>query len=159
MVRTHDSEVRWLGVAEQEAWRAYINGSQRLAARLEVGLKAHGASHDDYRILVLLSGAPDDRLRMADLADQSIESRSRLSHHIGRLEARGLVARQSCPSDGRGQFAVLLPEGRALIEAIAPHHVAGVRAWFVDLLTSDELAVIGPAFARIDAALTAEANR
>ncbi|MGI8711429.1 MAG: MarR family winged helix-turn-helix transcriptional regulator [Acidimicrobiales bacterium] len=152
------AETRWLGTAEQAAWRGYINGSQRLSARLEQDLKVHGTTHDDYRILVLLSEAPDDRLRMAELAELSVESRSRLSHHVARLERRGLVARQSCPSDGRGQFAVLLPAGRHLIEAVAPHHVEGVRAWFLDHLEPDEMAVIGTAFARIDAALCARAD-
>ena len=122
-----DAAVRWLTDQEQRAWRAYINGTRRLLDRLERDLKVHGLSHDDYGVLVALSESEGGRLRMAELADQSVESRSRLSHHIGRMEAAGLVRREQCPNDRRGFFAVLTPEGRALMEETAPHHVAGVR--------------------------------
>ncbi len=143
----------WLSDTEQQAWRRFISGAHRLFERLDQDLKALGLNHDDYGVLVHLSEADDDRLRMADLADLSVESRSRLSHHIGRLEARGLVARQSCPEDRRGSFAVLTPEGRALIERVAPTHVAGVRRWFIDQLTPDELETVAGVFTRIDEAL------
>ena len=149
-----EAPVRWLTEAEQEAWRGFITGARRLLDRLDTDLKAQGLTHDDYGVLVALSEAPDDRMRMAELADRSVESRSRLSHHVGRLESRGLVERQTCPEDGRGAFAVLTPDGREAIEALAPHHVAGVRRWFVDQLTPAELEVIGGAFRRIDAAIS-----
>lgn len=126
--------------------------------RLEQDLKVHGLAHDDYGLLVALSEAPDDRLRMADLADRLVESRSRLSHHIGRLEARGLVTREACPSDKRGLFAVLTQQGRSLIEETAPHHVTGVRDWFLDQVTPPELAAIASAFGRIDAVLGRSAD-
>jgi DNA-binding MarR family transcriptional regulator len=146
--------VRWLTEAEQSAWRAFIAGSRRLLDRLDADLKAQGLNHDDYGVLVALSESEGDRLRMAELADLSVESRSRLSHHIGRLESRGLVARETCPDDRRGTWAVLTPEGRATIEAVAPHHVAGVRAHFLDQLTPDELSVMATVFRRIDGALS-----
>lgn len=153
MDATPIDEVRWLSDTEQEAWRHFISGIRRLMERLDVDLKAHGLNHDDYGVLVALSEADDDRMRMAELADRAVQSRSRLSHHIGRLESRGLVSRQSCPEDRRGAFAVLTPEGRATIEAVAPFHVAGVREHFLGHLSPDELAVVGAAFGRIDAAL------
>jgi DNA-binding MarR family transcriptional regulator len=143
----------WLSAGEQEAWRSFINGARRLIDRLEQELKAQGVSHDDYGVLVVLSEAPDDRLRMAELADESVQSRSRLSHHIGRLESRGLVRRESCPDDRRGSNAVLTDEGRQLIERIAPHHVTGVRRWFLDHVEPDELEVLRQVFRRIDDAL------
>ncbi|MCU1498200.1 MAG: MarR family transcriptional regulator [Acidimicrobiales bacterium] len=146
------SPVRWLSPDEQAGWRNFISGSRRLLDRLERDLKDHGLSHDDYGVLVALSEADGGRLRMADLADLSVESRSRLSHHIGRMEAKGLVKRESCPDDRRGLFAVLTDEGRALMAETAPHHVAGVRAHFLDQLQGDELAVISEAFRRIDEA-------
>lgn len=146
----------WLDPVEQTAWRSFIAGSRRLLERLDQDLKAQGVTHDDYGVLVALSESNDDRLRMSELAATSVESRSRLSHHVGRLEARGLVRRESCPGDRRGLFAVLTPDGRRLIEAIAPHHVAGVRTWFLDHVTPEELAMIASAFARIDAALVGD---
>ena len=150
----HPAEaVRWLDADEQRAWRSFVSGSRRLFERLDQDLKAQGLNHDDYGVLVALSESDDDRLRMAELANTSVESRSRLSHHIGRLEARGLVLRESCPNDRRGLFAVLTPTGRALIEQVAPHHVAGVRTWLLDLLTAQELEVVGRAFAKVDEAL------
>jgi DNA-binding MarR family transcriptional regulator len=145
--------VRWLTDTEQAAWRAYITGSRRLLERLDADLKAQGLTHDDYGVLVALSESDGDRLRMAELADVSVESRSRLSHHIGRLETRGLVARETCPDDRRGTWAVLTPEGRATIERLAPHHVAGVREHFLDQITPEELAVLATVFRRIDGAL------
>ena len=148
--------VRWLTDSEQQAWRSFINGARRLMDRLERDLKTHGISHDDYGVLVALSESEGGRLRMAELADQSVESRSRLSHHIGRMEKRGLVTRESCPGDRRGFFAVLTDEGRVLMEETAPHHVAGVRAHFLDQLEPGELAVIATAFARMDEAFGPE---
>lgn len=147
------TSVRWLTDTEQAAWRAYVTGSRRLVERLDADLKAQGLNHDDYGVLVALSESDGDRLRMAELADLSVESRSRLSHHIGRLETRGLVARETCPEDRRGTWAVLTPEGRATIEQLAPHHVTGVREHFLDQITPEELAVIATVFRRIDGAL------
>jgi DNA-binding MarR family transcriptional regulator len=151
-----DPGAPWLTATEQEAWRAFVNGARRLMDRLEQDLKALGISHDDYAVLVVLSEAPDDRLRMAELADESVQSRSRMSHHIGRLESRGLVRRESCPDDRRGFNAILTDEGRALIEATAPHHVTGVRRWFLDQVEPDELEVVRRVFRRIDDALGPE---
>lgn len=148
--------VRWLSDAEQRAWRDFVNGARRLLDRLDHDLKAHGLTHDDYGVLVTLSEAADDRVRMAELADQSVQSRSRLSHHVGRLEARGLVRREACPNDRRGFFAVLTPKGRALLEATAPHHVTSVRTWFLDQVSTEELHVLARVFARIDVALGPE---
>ncbi|MEZ5203199.1 MAG: MarR family transcriptional regulator [Acidimicrobiales bacterium] len=145
--------VPWLDEAEQDAWRAFITGSRRLLERLDQDLKALGLNHDDYGVLVALSESAGDRMRMAELAEVSVESRSRLSHHIGRLEARGLVTRETCPTDRRGTWAVLTPEGREMIEALAPHHVAGVRRYLLDQVSAEELTVLGSVFARIDLAL------
>lgn len=146
--------VRWLSEDEQQAWRSFVTGTRRLLDRLERDLKTHGISHDDYGVLVALSEAEGGRLRMAELADQSVESRSRLSHHIGRMEAKGLVRRESCPGDRRGFFAVITDAGRALMAETAPHHVAGVRAYFLDQVEPDELAVMARAFARMDEAIS-----
>jgi DNA-binding MarR family transcriptional regulator len=145
----------WLDAHEQEAWRAYIVGTRQLLQQLDRDHKAAGVTPDDYSVLVALSESPDDRLRMSELAGVAVESRSRLTHHIGRLEAKGLVRREACEVDKRGLNAVLTPKGRRLIESAAPHHVTAVRSWFLDALEPDELDVIGRAFARIGARLDA----
>lgn len=144
------SDTEWLDDTEQLAWRSFLNGARRLMGRLDAELKASGIGHDDYGVLVLLSEAPGDRMRMSDLADGVVESRSRLSHHIGRMEARGLVVREACPDDRRGSWAVLTANGRALMERVAPHHVTGVRRWFLDPISAEQLATISDAFAAID---------
>jgi DNA-binding MarR family transcriptional regulator len=144
------ADVSWLTATEQSAWRAFLTGSRRLIEALDADLKAQGLTHDDYGVLVALSESEGGRLRMAELADLSVESRSRLSHHIGRLEARGLVARETCPDDRRGTWAVLTAEGRTTIEAVAPHHVAGVREYFLDKVSAEELATIATAFTRVN---------
>jgi DNA-binding MarR family transcriptional regulator len=140
---TSESHIPWLTAEEQRAWRTFITADRWLFELLDRELKAtHGISHEDYAILVSLSEAPDDRLRMSELADDVLQSRSRLSHHVGRLEARGLVARETCADDRRGLFAVLTPQGRVVIEAAAPDHVRGVRAHFIDQIDPQRLAAL-----------------
>lgn len=152
--------VRWLTADEQAAWRSFVTGARRLMDQLEQDLKDHGSglSHDDYGVLAALSDAEDGRLRMSDLAVRAVESRSRLSHHVGRMEERGLIRRESCPNDRRGSFAVMTETGRALMDATAPGHVAAVRTGFLDHLERGELDVIGAVFARIDDALTGDGD-
>lgn len=148
-----EAPVPWLDEGEQLAWRNFLNGSRRLQERLDQHLKTHGLNNDDYGVLVALSKADGERLRMAELAERLVQSRSRLSHHIARLEARQLVEREACADDRRGQFAILTAEGRRVMEATAPHHVKGVREHFLDHLSRAELAVLGDVFARIDGGL------
>src|SRR5262249_788250 len=106
------SEPRWLSPAEQRSWRAFMDGSQRLMAELNRRLQ-----HDsdprigEYGILGLLWEAPDHSLRMSDLADGVLSSRSRLTHQIYRMEGQHMVHRTSCEEDGRGVRAHLTDEG------------------------------------------------
>ncbi len=144
-----DGRPRWLSDEEQQAWRATINLAQLLVRQLDRDLNAHGLSGNDYEILVQLSEAPDNRLRMTDLADATSQSRSRLSHQISRMEARGLVRRDDCEGDKRGTFAVLTREGLATIEQVAPDHVEHVRRHFIDRLSPRQLDEVRDAFAPI----------
>lgn len=137
---------RWLTDDEQQAWRTTVHLSQLLMRQLDRDLTAHGLNGHDYEILVELSEAPDNRLRMTDLADATSQSRSRLSHQISRMESRGLVRRDGCEGDKRGTFAVLTPEGMDAIERVAPHHVEHVRRHFIDLLTPRQLEEIRDSF-------------
>jgi DNA-binding MarR family transcriptional regulator len=144
------NDVRWLSDDEQQAWRAFVAGSQLLMHQLGRELQRdHGLTHNDYEILVRLSESPELRMRMTDLAEQCLLSKSRLSHQITRMEEAGLVARAVCPSDRRGAFAVLTDEGMRRLEKAAPSHVEGVRDHFIDRLSNDELATLGAAFRRV----------
>ena len=133
---------RWLTDDEQRAWRAYIQLAQLLMRQLDRDLHPFGLSMHDYEILVELSEAPMNRLRMTDLADRTAQSRSRLSHQISRMESRGLVVREGCEGDKRGTFAVLTELGAETIGRVAPHHVASVRRHFIDGLAADGLGTL-----------------
>ena len=134
-------EPRWLDVDEQKAWRAWLYSSQLLMDRLDRELtRETGMPHTYYEILVALSETEGRMLRMSELADRCLSSRSRLSHAVSRLEERGWVRRQVCADDGRGQLAVLTDEGFAALAAAAPVHVAGVRAHLFDQLSPSQVA-------------------
>ena len=133
-------EPRWLDAEEPRAWRAWLYSSLLLQDRLDRELiHETGISHAYYEILVQLSETEGRMLRMSQLAERCLSSRSRLSHAVSRLEERGWVRRQVCPDDGRGQLAVLTDEGFAALEAAAPVHVEGVRAHLFDQLTPQQV--------------------
>ncbi|MGH9226901.1 MAG: MarR family winged helix-turn-helix transcriptional regulator [Acidimicrobiales bacterium] len=133
--------MRWLSADEQRAWRAFLVATQELFDQLDRQLtRDAGLSQADYEVLVRLSEADGERLRMSELAEHTLFSRSRLSHAVARLEREGLVAREACETDRRGMFAVLTPEGRRRIEAAAPGHVATVRDLVFDRLTPVQVA-------------------
>jgi DNA-binding MarR family transcriptional regulator len=136
-------EPRWLDAEEQKAWRAWLFSSLLLHDRLDRELTHEtGISHAYYEILVALSETPDRMMRMSELADRCLSSRSRLSHAVSRLEERGWVRRQVCPSDGRGLLAVLTDEGFAALEAAAPIHVESVRTHLFDQLSPAQVAAM-----------------
>nr|WP_201265229.1 MarR family transcriptional regulator [Rhodococcus sp. P1Y] len=136
------------------AWRAYVDGGQRLMGVLNKDLQdAHNLTMAEYRILVMLSESSDGSLRMSDLADGVLSSRSRLTHQIRRMESDGMVERNTCVDDGRGVLAVITTEGKRRLEEAAPTHVSSVRAHLVDLLTERELSTLGDIFEKVDAAM------
>ncbi|MEE4540703.1 MarR family transcriptional regulator [Streptomyces sp. V4-01] len=130
----------WLSDDEQRAWRLHLDVSRLLMHQLERDLQPFGLTNNDYEILVNLSEAEDHRMRMSDLAKSTLQSKSRLSHQITRMEAAGLVRRENCESDRRGLFAVLTEQGWETMRQVAPRHVASVRAHFIDLLPAGDLA-------------------
>ena len=139
----HPGEPRWLDAEEQRAWRAWLYSSLLLQDRLDRELTHEtGISHAYYEILVQLSETEGRMLRMSQLADRCLSSRSRLSHAVSRLEERGWARRQVCPDDGRGQLAVLTDEGFAALEAAAPVHVEGVRTHLFDQLSPEQVAAL-----------------
>ena len=136
-------EARWLDPDEQKAWRAWLYSAQLLMDRLDRELiRDTGMPHAYYEILAQLSEPAERMLRMSQLADRCLSSRSRLSHAISRLEERGWVRRQMCAEDGRGQLAVLTDEGFATLEAAAPLHVKGVRVHLFDQLSPEQVAAM-----------------
>jgi DNA-binding MarR family transcriptional regulator len=137
------AEPRWLDADEQKAWRAWLYSSQLLQERLNAELLHDtGISHPYYEILVQLSETPGRMLRMSELADRCLSSRSRLSHAVSRLEERGWIRRQVCEEDARGQLAVLTDEGFAALEAAAPVHVESVRRHLFDQLSPPQVAAL-----------------
>ncbi len=137
--------MRWLDEAEQKVWRDYLEATQRLAARVANDLVADDPAFSigEYELLVRLSESRGGRARMAVLADELVHSRSRLTHTTARLEARGLVARESCESAGRGGLAVHPPAGRRALEAAAPRHVESVRGHLFDALSPAQTSALG----------------
>jgi len=147
---------QWLSPAEMKAWRSYIIASRHLLEALDNDLVGHDLSMPDYEILAQLSDAPERRLRMSELAEITLLSRSRLSHRMKVMEKAGWVKREACPSDKRGFFAVMTPKGWKAIVAAAPDHVASVRSRFVDHLSSQEQVVLAGIFSRIEESFRCE---
>jgi DNA-binding MarR family transcriptional regulator len=139
-----------LNEEELLCWRTFIESSWALHTHLEDELRADtGLSMNDYHVLVVLSEAPERRLRMGELAGRLVFSPSRITYQISSMVKRGLVRKQACPDDGRGQEAVLTDDGMAALEAAAPMHLVTVRDSFINQLDEDELAVITRVFAKV----------
>jgi DNA-binding MarR family transcriptional regulator len=127
---------RWLTHEEQITWRAFLSATRALMETLDRELQREaGLPHAYYEILVRLSEAPGRQLRMSELAEATGSSRSRLSHAVARLAESGWVRREECPTDRRGQLAVLTDEGFQTLAAAAPGHVEGVRRHLFDPLS------------------------
>ncbi len=152
-----ESQPHWLNEQEQRAWLAFLTVAGLLERRLGQQLEHDaGLSHLQYEILVRLSAAPQGELRMSELAAAMLNSKSKLSYQIDRLEHAGLVRRRSCPSDMRAVYAVLTDTGRDTLDHAAPGHVATVRALFIDVLTPGQLTAIGEGLNAVAERLRAE---
>ncbi|GGL08404.1 MarR family transcriptional regulator [Sphaerisporangium melleum] len=129
---------------ELRIWRDYIETAEALGSSLAARLQSESSlSRGDYAVLLALSEAPERRMRSSELAALIGWQRSRLSHHLGRMERRGLIRREECVTDSRGAEVVLAPAGAdAFREATIPH-LRAVRELFVDALTPGELAAAG----------------
>ncbi|RBP63161.1 MarR family transcriptional regulator [Brevibacterium sanguinis] len=140
----------WLSRDEQLSWRSFLTGSQLLSVALDRELRErHGIGLPEYEILVRLSEHVDRTLRMAVLAADTTMSRSRLTHCVARMEARGLLERVPIAEDGRGVNCVMTEAGWDLLTSAAPDHVAGVRTHLVDLLDADEMTTLGRIFDKV----------
>lgn len=147
------AQTRWLDDDEMRLFRAFLAASSGVTSRLDVLLKeSSGISLDDYEVLVFLSEATGQRLRMSELSDHLLHSRSRLTQRVDRLVKRGLVEREKCDSDARGTWAVLTPLGLAELEKAAPRHLEHVRTYLFDQLQSGEVTELADVFERLAAA-------
>ena len=147
---------KWLNPREMKAWRSYIIASRRLLDALDLDLAGHDLSMADYEVLALLSEAPDKRMRMTELADLAMVSKSRLSHRMKVMEKIGWVKRQACDSDKRGSWAVMTDKGWKAIVKAAPDHVASVRNRLIDHLTVKDQEDVSKIFERIQSNLRSQ---
>ena len=143
-------ETKWLNDDEQRLWRAYLDATRLLIQNLDKQLmRDSGISFTDFEILVLLSEAPERRMRMRDLADASTTTRSGITRAVSRMENAGWVRRVECESDRRGAWAELTEVGFSRLTAAGPGHVEAVRENMFDLLSPEDIASMAEAFLRI----------
>jgi DNA-binding MarR family transcriptional regulator len=132
---------------ELAAWRGLLRTHARVLAELDAELEqAHGLAVPEYEVLLVLSQRDEHRLRMSELADAALLTRSGMTRLVDRLERQGLVRRERCPVDGRGTDAVITPGGLDRLAEARPTHIAGVRRAFLDLLRKKQQRALGEAF-------------
>jgi DNA-binding MarR family transcriptional regulator len=145
----------WLSASEMRAWRNFIQSVNTMTAALESDLLPFGLTMGDYEVLVRLSEAEGQRLRMCDLATALQLSPSGLTRRLDGLVRSGLVERVASPSDRRVMFAALTPLGSAKLVEAAPDHVASVRNRFLKGLTKNQVRALGDIFETVRANLSA----
>jgi DNA-binding MarR family transcriptional regulator len=142
--------LRGLAPAELAAWRGMLRVHAALLKALDSELlRAHDLPLMSYEVLITLDAAPDRRLRMAELADSVLLSRSGTTRLVDRLERDGLIAREQCTDDGRGSFAVLTDRGAQLLERARATHLEGVRERFLRHFDEAELRTLAGAWERV----------
>ncbi len=141
---------RWLTARQEQAWRRYRRMRTLLDLQIARDLNHDsGLSETDYDVLSTLSEKPGSQWRARDLAAQLLWSTSRLAHHLGRMEQRGLVTRAPVADDARGAAVGLTERGRATLDRAAPPHVASVRRNLIDLLTDEEVETLDTIAAKV----------
>jgi DNA-binding MarR family transcriptional regulator len=129
----------WLNAREDRAWAAFIHAHQQIEVQLNRRLQESGLSGADYEVLAVLSALDTDRMPAHALCNALNWEKSRLSHHLRRMQNDGFISREPNPDDARSTMVCLLPAGLAAIETAAPGHVEDVRRYFIDLFTAAEL--------------------
>lgn len=146
----------WLNKSEMNAWLAFINTSRNLMRALERDLEPFGLDGGDYQLLAMLSTAPDQRLRMCELAEELQLSRGGLTRRMDGVLKKRLVVRTQDQTDKRVAYIEMSTKGRALLDRAAPVHVQGVRRLMFDLLSAGEVKAIGTAFSKVSLQLESE---
>jgi DNA-binding MarR family transcriptional regulator len=132
--------------AELRAWRTFLETSELMSARIAARMQTDSAlSPGDYSVLLALSEAEGRRVRSSQLAEEIGWERSRLSHHLGRMERRALVTRQPASDDSRGTWIVLTDEGARTFRRSSSPHLHAVQQLFVSALTTEQLAALDDA--------------
>lgn len=150
MATTADNQGSRLDERELRAWRGLLRVHAALTKTLDAELETgHGLPLSSYEVLMHLHDAESHRMRMHDLAQTVLLSRSGLTRLVDRLEREGLLERASCPSDARGAYAVLTPKGVERIAAARATHLASVRRRFLEHLTPGELDLLGELWERV----------
>lgn len=127
-----EQEPNWLTPSQQSVWRDWLTAVAWINQELNADLRPHNLDLNEYEVLVVLSESPDHSIRMSQLAEKSNQSRSRLTHTVGRMEADGLITRETACDDRRGVIAKLTDAGLELLQRAAVDHVASVRRVLVD---------------------------
>lgn len=152
------TETLWLDERERRAWRGYLEMHAQLTARLHRQLQNEsGLSLTDFAVLVQLTDQSEPHMRIGELAQALQWEKSRLSHHLARMQRRGLVIREECPNDGRGANIALTDQGREAIERAAPEHVGTVRELVFNQLTDNEVDALAAIAERVLDRLAQEA--
>ena len=139
-----------LSEAELAAWAGFLRTHTTLIRRLDDELtRSHGLPLSSYDVLVQVESAPDRRLRMSELADAVLLSRSGLTRLVARLVDQGLLERVDCEKDARGAYAALTEAGRRRLEEARETHLAGVRRAFLDRLSEGDMAALARAWTKI----------
>ena len=150
MAHTDSPSATELSEAELGAWRGLLRVHSALVKALDSELEAaHGLPLSSYEVLISLRSAPERRMRMADLADRALLSRSGMTRLVDRLEREGLLVRQQCSVDARGLYAALTDAGEAFLERARPTHLAGVRERFLRHFGEDELEQLAECWERV----------
>jgi len=141
---SNHSTAELLNDEELAAWRGMLRAHAELTRQLDAQLaRDHKLPLSSYEVLLFLADSPNGRMRMSELADSVLLSRSGLTRLVDRLEREGLLKRERCESDARGLFAEITPAGRELFDAARRTHLDGVRALFLDRFSRDELRTLG----------------
>lgn len=139
-----------LTAAELGAWRGFLRVHSALIKELDAELEAkHGIPLSSYEVLIALADAPGRKLRMAELADRALLSRSGMTRLVDRLQKQGLIERERCEMDARGSFASLTDKGSRVLSEARPAHLAGVRERFLRHLDADEQAELAVIWERL----------
>ena len=142
--------VNQLDKEELAAWRGMLRVHAALTRALDAELtERHGLPLTSYEVLLFLADAPGGRMRMSELADSVLLSRSGLTRLVDRLERDGLLEREQCEEDARGYFAAITDSGRAVFDKARRTHLAGVRERFIDRLSGDDLRTLGELWEKV----------
>lgn len=139
-----------LDAEELGAWRGMLRAHSALTKALDAELvRAHGLPLSSYEVLLFLADSPKGQMRMSELADGVLLSRSGLTRLVDRMEREGLLRRERCEDDARGWFAAITPKGRELFTRARKTHLDGVRERFLSHFTRDELRSLAAYWERI----------